>query len=82
MEAEGIEPSSRDASTMASTCVVELFWAETLFAHRGAARQAPPLASSNQNLTRRVSSRTAGDPELHLTVGRFWQAPSVRDACS
>ena len=25
MEAAGIEPASRDASTLASTCVVELF---------------------------------------------------------
>ena len=60
MEAAGIEPASRDASTTASTCVVELFWSPegNHFAYRGAARQAPPLANSNRFLTHRVSSRT------------------------
>ena len=68
MEAAGIEPASRDASTSASTCVVELFKPPSFlgdrFAHSGAARQAPPLASSNLYLIHRVSSRTTDDPEL------------------
>ena len=60
MEAAGIEPASRDASTVASTCVVEPFVSpKKPFAHRGAARQAPWLANSNRFLTRRVSSKTA-----------------------
>ena len=66
MEAAGIEPASRDASTLASTCVVGLLRLPegNPFAHCGAARQAPPLANSNHFLARRVSSRTADDPEL------------------
>ena len=60
VEAAGIEPASRDASTLASTCVVGLLRPPegNPFAHCGAVRQAPQFANPNQFLARRVSSRT------------------------
>ena len=60
MEAAGIEPASRDISTLASTCV----FAYLIFARFPAKRQAEKRTSRELRLTLIVLDMNQSDPEL------------------
>ncbi len=60
MEAAGIEPASRDVSTVASTCVVDCL----SFAQLAVNRQTECQTSRKPNLTASVPDMTRGDPNL------------------
>ena len=69
MEAAGIEPASRDISTMASTCVADYLF----FANLAANRQAEKLTSQKLCLTANVFDVLCSDLEL---VTRFQGSPA------
>ena len=76
MEAAGIEPASRDISTMASTCVVDYL----RFARLTVSRQTEKQTSRKLRLTISVFYMTDCDPELRRIFKSLWQRLSIRVA--